>query len=129
MKHSWVPYAAIAAGTILLIEQVIIFGSQGEATSPVLVVMYLGGVFIAGVAAIGFALSRRPGRRLLWGAGLLIALFAWVIGLGSIVGPAFEAVFGNEEYVADEGPVALLGLVLLALGARGTLTDREPALA
>jgi hypothetical protein len=31
--------------------------------------------------------------------------------------------------VGDQGPIGLLGVVLLALGARAKIADREPAVA
>jgi drug/metabolite transporter (DMT)-like permease len=129
MKHSWVPYAAVAAGAVLLLKAVLIFGAQGDDFGAVTGVLYLAGLLLALAAAIGFGLQQRRGRRTLVAVAGVVALVAWVIGVGDLTAPAFESVFGDEAYVGDEGPIGLLGVVLLALGARGRLGSREPAVA
>jgi drug/metabolite transporter (DMT)-like permease len=127
MKHNWVPYAAIIAGTLFLVETVDIFVEGGDKHEWLLVPAWMVAVLLALAAAIGTGLRSRPGRRILVGAGLTALLVAWIIGLGSITSPVFEAVFGDHKWVTDEGPVGLLGAVLIALGARAKITEREPA--
>lgn len=127
MKHSWVPYAAIAAGAILLTKSVIVISSADEALTTATGWMYLGGLLLAVAAAVGYALSRER-RRTLVGAGLVVAIVAWVIAIGDLLTPVF-GLFSNSAYLGDEGPIGLLGLVLLALGARSKIADRGPAFA
>ncbi|MBK5305080.1 MAG: hypothetical protein JJD92_00175 [Frankiaceae bacterium] len=127
MKHSWVPYAAIAAGAVLLAKAVIVISSDDEVLTSTTGWMYLIGLLLAVAAAVGHALNRERHRALI-GAGLVLALVAWVIGVGDLLTPVFE-VFSDSEYLADEGPIGLLGVVLLVLGARARMTEREPALA
>lgn len=127
MKHSWVPYVAIAAGAVLLVKAVIVISSDDEALTAATGWMYLAGLLLAVAAAVGYAISRER-RRALVGIGLVVAIVAWVIGVGDLLTPVFE-LFSDSEYLADEGPIAILGLVLLALGARAKLTDPAPALA
>ena len=114
---TWVPYAAVAAGATLLLKAVLVIGTE-DADTPITPLLYLVGLLLALAAAIGFGLSRRRHRALVAvGASLLIVF--WVMGIGDLLTPVFEAI-KDEEYVGDEGPIALLGLVLLALGALGS---------
>jgi drug/metabolite transporter (DMT)-like permease len=124
MKHNWVPYAAIAAGTILLVKAVIVISSDDEVLTDVTAWMYLAGLLLAVAAAVGYALNRER-RRALIGVGLVLAIVAWVIGVGDLLTPVFE-IFSDSDYLGDEGPIGLLGVVLLALGARGKLAGRDP---
>ena len=127
MKHSWVPYAAIAAGAVLVTKAVIVISSDDEVLTATTGWMYLIGLLLAVAAAVGYAVSRERHRTLV-GIGLVLAIVAWVIGVGDLLTPAFE-LFSDSEYLGDEGPIALLGLVLLALGARAKITEREPVIA
>lgn len=129
MKHNWVPYAAIAAGTIFFAETVDIFVEGGDKHLGLMVPFWMLAIALSLAAAIGTGLRSRPGRRILVGAGLSVLVVAWIMGLGDLTGPVFESVFGHHEYVNDEGPIGLLGVVLLALGAHAKLNDRDPALA
>ena len=123
MSHSWVPYVAVAAGAALLVKAVVIIGSGGEEPG-VTGVLYLGGLLLALAAAVGAGLRARRGRRALTGVGLSLLVVAWVVALSDAVAPLFE-VISDAPHVADEGPVGLLGAVLLAIGA--ARRDREPA--
>jgi hypothetical protein len=125
MKHSWVPYAAIAAGAILLTKAVVVISSKDEVLTDVTGWMYLAGLLLAVPAAVGYALSRDHHRALV-GVGLVLAIVAWVIAIGDLLTPVFE-IFSDSEHLGDEGPIGLLGLVLLALGARAKMTEREPS--
>jgi hypothetical protein len=127
MKNSWVPYVAIAAGAVLITKAVIIISSDDEVLTATTGWMHLIGLLLALVAAVGYALGRDRHRALV-GVGLVVALVAWVMGIGDLLTPVFE-IFSDSDYLGDEGPLAVLGLVLLALGARAKIADREPALA
>jgi hypothetical protein len=129
MKHSWVPYAAIAAGASLLVMTVLVFATEDKVSDSTAVPFYFAGLLLGIAAAIGAGLRSRPGRRLLVAVPLAVLVVAWAMGLGDFTAPLFEAVLGDKEYIGDQGPIGLLGAVLLALGARATLTDHEPALA
>ena len=129
MKHSWVPYAAIAAGASLLVMTVLVFATEDKVSEATAVPFYFAGLLLGVAAAIGAGLRSRPGRRILVAVPLAVLVIAWAMGLGEFTEPLFEAAFGNREYVGDQGPIGLLGVVLLLLGARAKITDREPALA
>lgn len=121
---SWVPYVAITAGAVLLTKAVIVIGSDDEVLTDVTAWMYLAGLLLAAAAAVGYALGRER-RRTLVGVGLVLAIVAWVIGVGDLLTPVFE-VFSDSDYLGDEGPIGVLGAVLLALGARGKLGAGNP---
>ena len=125
MKHSWVPYTAIAAGAVLLAKAVIVISSNDEVLTSATAWMYLVGLLLAVAAAVGHALNRERHRTLVV-IGLVLAIVAWVIGVGDLLTPVFE-VFSDSEFLGDEGPIGLLGVVLLVLGARASLTEREPS--
>jgi hypothetical protein len=129
MNHSWVPYAAIAAGASLLVMTVLVFATEDKVSDATAAPFYLAGLLLAVAAAIGAGLRSRPGRRLLIAVPLVVLIVAWAMGLGDFTTPVFEALFGDKKYVGDQGPIGLLGVVLLALGARAKIADREPAVA
>jgi hypothetical protein len=121
---TWVPYVAVAAGATLLLKAVLVIGTE-DADTPITPLLYLAGLLLALAAAIGFGLSRRRHRALIAiGSSLLVVL--WVMGIGDLLTPVFEAI-KDEEYVGDEGPIALLGLILLALGVLGSQRRVAPA--
>lgn len=122
---NWVPYVAIAAGGMLLLKAVLIIGSGGNDFGPLTGLLYLAGALLALAAAIGTGMRQRIGRRALVGTALTVLVVLWFLGLGDLLTPVFQ-LFSPEEYVNDEGPIGLIGLVLLALGARAKIGQREP---
>ncbi|HUR13481.1 MAG TPA: hypothetical protein VM097_03190 [Mycobacteriales bacterium] len=120
----WVPYLSVTAGASLLISSSITFATEGDEPA-VAVALYLLGVALAVAAAVGFGLTRQSGRAVVAVIAPLLVV-AWVMGIGDLLTPVFE-LFSKKEYVGDEGPILLLGLVLLGLGARaGMSRDAEP---
>lgn len=121
---------AIAAGAALLLKAVLIISNgAGDFGGVATTVMYLGGLILALVAAVGFGLNQRVGRRSLVAIGAVVLLILWVMGISDLTAPVFEAAIGDEVYVGDEGPVGLLGALLIALGARARMTERQSVLA
>ena len=120
----WVPYAAVAAGATLLLGSAITY-SRHEDGGAVPIALYFAGLALALVAAIGFGLRQRRGRRALVAVGASLLLVVWVMGLGDQLTPLFE-IFSDEQYVSDEGPITILGFVLLAVGALAGRNSREP---
>lgn len=116
-NHSWAPYAAVVGGAALLLKAALIIGSGNDVADGLTGALYLGGLLLAVVAAIGAGLRWRRGRRAIVAVGLVLLLLAYVMVLSDAVGPLFELV-SDEAWVGDEGPIGLLGLVLLGLGAR-----------
>ncbi len=119
VHHSWVPYVAITAGAALLLKVVLIIASEDTVADGITGPLYLGALLFGLAAAIGAGL-RRERRRALAAIGFCLLLVFYVIGLSDAVKPLFES-FSDEAYVIDEGPLGLLGLALLALGARARL--------
>lgn len=128
MDRSWPAYAAVVAGAALLLKAVLIIGSENAVAEGPMTALFLGGLLLALAAAIGCGLQQRRGRRALTAVGLSLAVVFYVIGLSDGVGSAF-AQLSDAPWVGDEGPVGLLGVVLLALGARGRARSPQPVLA
>jgi drug/metabolite transporter (DMT)-like permease len=112
----WVPYATVAAGASLVLMSAVVFASRSDGPDWA-VVPYLLGLALALAAAIGYGVSRRRGRRTVTAVGLSALVVLWAMGIGDLLTPVFE-VFSKEDYVGDQGPIALMGVVLLVLGAR-----------
>lgn len=116
-RHAWVPYVAVVAGTLLLLKAVLIIGSGNDISEGAMAVLYLGGLLLGLVAAVGAGLRQRKGRRTLVGVGCAFGLLLFVMVLTDGLAGLFT-VFSDAAWVADEGPIGLLGLILIALGAR-----------
>jgi hypothetical protein len=115
-RHSWVPYAAIVAGAGFVLKFVLIVITEDKVDTAA-AILYLGSAAVAIAAAIGTGLRARHGRRALVAVTLSFAVVAYLMGVGDLLKPAFEA-FTDKQYVIDEGVVAVFGVILLALGAR-----------
>jgi hypothetical protein len=115
-RQGWVPYAAIASGAGFLLMSVLVFATEDAIDTPA-VVLYLGSILLALAAAIGQGARVGGGKGALVAIGLCLAVVAWVMGVGDLLSPLFEQI-SDKEYVGDQGPIALLGLVLVGLGAR-----------
>jgi predicted transporter len=122
----WVPYASVVAGACQLVSSSIVFATDGDEPG-VSVALYFLGVALAIAVAIGFGMSRRPGRRALVAVAGSLLVVARIMALGDQLTPVFE-VFSKKEYVGNEGPLVLMGLVLIGLGARaGRSSEPVPA--
>jgi hypothetical protein len=121
----WVPYVSVAAGASFLLSSVIVFVTDGDEPA-VAVALYFAGIALAVAAGIGFGVGRRRGRRAVVAVASAVLVVAWVMGIGDLLTPFFE-LFSDKEYAGDEGPSVLIGIVLLALGARaGMSREGEP---
>jgi hypothetical protein len=120
-RHAWVPYAAIAAGAMLLIKAALIIGSEDRIADAPMVALYFTGIAVGVAAAIGAGLRCRRGRRVVVAVGLSIALILFI--MSGLSGSLFGAM-SDAPWVEDEGPIGLLGLILISLGAaRATTRD------
>lgn len=120
-RHAWVPYVAVISGSILLLKAALIIGSNNQlGDGPLTPPLYLAGVLLGLAAAVGAGLRARRGRRALVAVGLSAAFVLFIIA--GISGPLFGAM-SDAEWVEDEGPIGLLGLIVLLLGARARATD------
>lgn len=122
--HSWVPYVAVASGACLLLKAVLIIATEDGVADVAEVGLYLGGILLALAAAIGAGLRSRHGRRAVTAVGLCLLVVFYVMGLSDGVEALFAPI-SDAPWVRDEGPVGLLGVILLALGARGRGSDRQ----
>jgi hypothetical protein len=114
-RHTWVPLVAAASGALLLIESVLVLASRDRLPDAPMVVMYFAGILLGVIAAVGFGLRRdRRSMRVLVGAGGVVLLVLWIIGLGEVLNPVSE-LFSDAAYFGDELPVGVAGGVLLLL--------------
>lgn len=122
-RHTWVPYVAAAAGACLLLKAVLIIGSGNAVGDGPMAVLYLLGLLLGVVAAIGAGLRRdRVGLRIAVAAGGVVLLLLWIMGLGDALKPLVGAV-SDAEHVKNEVPVGLAGLALLGLAWLGFSRD------
>jgi hypothetical protein len=123
-RHSWVPYVGVVAGAVLLLKAVLIIGSENRVSEGAMAVLYLGGMVLALAACIGAGMRQRKGRRTLVAVAACFGLLAFVMVLSDAVAGVFAAL-SDAPWVGDEGPVGLLGVVLIGLSARARGTGRQ----
>jgi hypothetical protein len=116
-RHTWVPYVGIIAGALLLLKAALIIGSENRVSEGAMAMLYLGGILLAVVACVGVGLRQRRGRRTLAGVGSVLAVLAFVMVLSDGVAGIFAAM-SDAPWVGDEGPVGLLGLLLVLAFSR-----------
>jgi hypothetical protein len=114
------------AGAALLLKAVLIIGSGNEVGEGPMAVLYLLGLAVGVVAAIGAGLRReRLGARIGVALGGAVLLVAWIMGIGDALKPAV-AVLSDAAHVQDEVPIGLAGAVLLGLSWWGFTRDTGP---
>ena len=122
-RHTWVPYVAAAAGACLVLKGTLIIASGNAMPDPPMAVLYLAGLALALVAAIGAGLRQRGRLRgLLVGFGATFLLAWWIVGLGDAFKP-LVGIVSDAEHVQAEVPVVAAGLVLLLLALRARASD------
>lgn len=125
--HSWVPYVAALAGSILVFKVALVIASNNEALEgPMGGVSHLGGVGLGLVAAIGVGLRAGGGvgRRIAVGFGAVLLLVVWVMGLGDTLKPVIGAV-SDAQHVKEEVPIGIAGVALLAGAYLGYSRDQD----
>ena len=115
-RYRWVPYAAIVGGALLLVESALVIGSEDSLADGPMIALFDIGHLLALAAAIGVGLQQRRGRRAVVAVGLSVTLVAYVIAFSEVVGKVFEAM-SDAPWVQDEGPIGVLGVAVVALGA------------
>jgi hypothetical protein len=122
-RHTWVPYVGAAAGAALLLKAVLIIGSGNGVSDGPMAVLYLLGVLLGVVAAVGAGLRRDGvGTRIATAAGGALLFLAWITGLGDGLKP-LAALVSDAEHVQVETPIGLAGVVLLGLSWWGFTRD------
>jgi hypothetical protein len=132
-RHRWVPYVGAAAGAALLLKAALIVGSGNAAADGPMAVLYLLGVLLGVVAAVGAGLRRDGlGARIATAVVGVLGLLLWITAVGDALKP-LAALVSDAEHVQVETPIAVAGAVLLALSWWGFTQDLrrdapEPAL-
>lgn len=122
-RHPWVPWVAAVAGAAFLLKAVLIIASGDRIGDAPMAVLYLGGLFLGVVAAVGFGLRReRTAAKVAVAAGGVALLVMWIMGLGDLLTP-LVALVSEAEHVQVEVPIGVAGAVLLAAGWLGFSRD------
>lgn len=124
-RITWAPYVAAVAGATLVVKGTLIIATNNQVSDGAMGVLYLGGLALGVVAAIGAGLRQRGWiRGLLVGVGSAFALLLWITGLGDAIKPAI-ALISSAEHVQAEVPVVLAGVVVAALAVRARSRDAQ----
>ncbi len=124
-RHTWVPYVAAAAGAVLALKAVLVTATDDTAPTT-FAVMYLLGLLLGVVAAVGAGLRQRGWPRgVAVGTGGVVLLVLWIMGLGDALKPVVRLAT-DDVNAANEVPILLAGLVLLALAWRARGRDLQP---
>jgi hypothetical protein len=122
-RFTWVPYVAAIAGAALIIKGSLIIATDNAISEDAMGVLYLGGLALGVVAAVGAGLRQRGWLRgLLIGFGSALGLILWIMGVGDAIKPVIGLV-SSTEHVQVEVPVVLAGLVVTALALRARSRD------
>lgn len=125
VRHAWVPTAGALAGAALTAKAALIIGSSGSISEGPMAVLYLAGLAVGLVAAIGLGLRRgKVWQRIAVAVVASLLLVFWILGLGEVLNPVAE-LFSNEAYVGDELPVGVAGVVMLAAAYVGYRSDER----
>lgn len=128
-RHTWVPYVAATAGSALVLKGTLIIATDNAVSEDAMAVLYLGGLALGLVAAVGAGLRRRGWlRSLAVGAGSALLLATWILGLGDFLKPVVGLV-SDAEHVQVEVPVVLAGIALLVLALRARARDARAGIA
>ncbi|TAL25023.1 MAG: hypothetical protein EPN99_02095 [Frankiales bacterium] len=124
-RHTWVPWVAALAGAALTLKIVLIAaGGDGMSDTP-FAVLYLSGLGLGLVAAVGVGLRQRGVLRSIGlGVGSAVLLLAWIMGLGEVLEPLIGLVTSSTT-AQEEGPILVAGVVLLALAWRARARDLQ----
>ena len=119
------PAVGALAGLTLTVKASLIIGTGNAIAEQPMAVLYLSGLALGVAAAVGFGLRRSPlALRIATAVVAPLLLIAWIMGLGEVVEPLFGLV-NDAQYVRDEGPIGLLGVVLLAAAYVGYSYDQR----
>lgn len=129
-RHTWVPWVAALAGAAFTLKVLLIFATDAGLSDTPFAVLYLSGLVLGLVAAVGLGLRQEGALRgVAVGLGAAVLLVAWIMGLGEVLEPVVGLV-SDTEYVREETPILVAGLVLLGLAWAGRSRDAsEPATA
>lgn len=112
-------WGALAAGAALVIKVAQIFATDG-ADHPIQAVLYIGGILlgILGAAGVGSYYGSTTPKKVGLGVGTFLLFLVFMMGLSDGIGSLVAAVTDGPAYVADEVPIALVGLAWLFVGYR-----------
>lgn len=112
-------WGALAAGAAFVVKVTHIFALDG-AEHPVHGVLYVAGIVlgVVGASGVGAYYGRSVTTRIGFGVLAFVLFMLFLLTLSDGVGAVVDALFAGQAYVADEVPVALVGMAWLAVGYR-----------
>jgi len=124
-RHTWFPYLAAGAGAILILKGCLVIASSDGANSTAAGVLYLTGLLLGLVVAVGAGL-RRTSRWAKVGVavGGVLLLVMWVMSLSDAAAELIGAV-SDSEVMKDELPIVVLGIGLVAVAAVAFIRDSQ----
>jgi hypothetical protein len=128
----WGAIAALVAGAAFVLKVSYIFVTDGGASDAVTVPTYVAGYLLPLFAAVGIAAkyaSRWFTRIGVW-FGVAFVHAMCIMMVSDAVKAGINAVADVKPYVAEEGPIALIGLAWLLIGYKllaGPKEKRYPA--
>lgn len=126
-RHTWFPYMAAAGGAILILKGCLVIGSEDGANSTAAGVLYLIGLLIGLVAAVGAGLRRRSGpARVAVAVGGVVLLVLWITTLSDGAG-ALVGTVSDSAVLQDELPVIVAGIALVVVATVGFVRDSRIA--
>jgi hypothetical protein len=122
-RHRWVPTVGALSGLAFVVDTAIVVGWHDP--DGALFVLYDFAILLGVIAGVGLGLRRTAlWARIAVAVAAPILVVAWIMGLGEVVEP-LVAQFSDKQYVQDEIPPGLLGLVLLAASYVGFRNDQD----
>lgn len=121
-RHTWVPFVAAAAGAVLVLKATLVMATD-DGVPTAAGVLYLLGLLLGVVSAVGAGLRRRAvGARFAVALAGVLLLLVWVMALGDALKPVV-GLATDSEAVQAEVTIALAGIGLLTLAWWGLVRD------
>ena len=124
-RHTWVPAVAALSGAAFVLDTALVVGFHDRIPDGPMFAMYDVAILLGAIAGVGLGLRRdHLGARIAVAVVAPLLVVAWILGLGEVLEPAV-GLFSDRDYVQDEIPVGVLGLVLLASAYVGYRHDQR----
>ena len=126
-RHPWVPIVGALGGAAFVLDCAFVLAFDNTFPDAPLIVMYDVAILLGVISGVGLGLRRTAlWARIAVAVGAPLLVLAWIVGLGEVVEP-LVAMFSDKQYVQDEVPPGLLGVVLLAASYVGFRHDQRAA--
>ncbi len=124
-RHTWFPYLAAAGGAILILKGCLVIASGDGANSTAVGVLYLTGLLIGLVVAVGAGLRRTSGwSKVAVAAGGVVLLVLWIMTLSDAAAGLIAKV-SDSAVLQDEVPIIVAGMVLVGIATVAFIRDSQ----